>query len=193
VDETRAARISCSFVPHLPFVHARTIGKSLKRGPDARMDIHMEERPTGWNSTIELDGVSQEGSLEFRWPNQMVLSILVQAKTLVLINTCIPTSGGRSRLLVTTVRSFLKFRLFDGLFNWSNRRIVREDKAVVESSSPAEIPRGAEEQSTRTDAPTLYFRKRYHAELAQAVRPKESASSNDSMQPDQDGSGGSGS
>ena len=48
----------------------------------------------------------------------------------------------------------------------ANQRIAAEDRAIVESSHPVKVPPPAEEQSVRTDAPTLLFRKRYFAELA---------------------------
>ncbi len=158
--------------PHLPFVHANTIGNDLKRGPQARMDIRLEETETGWLSRIAIDDCLQPGSLELRWPNQMVLNIPVPDKTLTLINTCIPVSEGKCRLLVVTVRSFLKLGLMDPVFNWSNRRVVREDKAIVESSWPAAVPPPSDERSVRTDAPTLSFRKRYLAELASTPRSR---------------------
>jgi hypothetical protein len=55
--------------------------------------------------------------------------------------------------------------LLDPLFRFANRRIAREDQAILESSDPPEMPRAAQEKSVRTDAPTLAFRKLYFERL----------------------------
>ena len=69
-------------------------------------------------------------------------------------------------MLLYFARGFLRNPLFDPLFNWMNLRIAAEDQAIVESSSPVEVPEAGAERSVRTDRPTLHFRKRYFAELA---------------------------
>ncbi|MBL9026834.1 MAG: aromatic ring-hydroxylating dioxygenase subunit alpha [Myxococcales bacterium] len=151
--------------PHLPFVHESSIGKGMRAKADSRMDIHMEERETGFLSTITVDGELQPGSLELRWPNQMVLTIADGPRTLIMMNACIPIDDEHSRLFVVTARSFLKLAPFDYVFELSNRRVVSEDRAIVGSSWPTAVPRPSEELSVRTDGPTLAFRKRYFAEL----------------------------
>lgn len=151
--------------PHLPFVHARTIGKGMLARPDSRMDIRWEERPYGAHSTIAIDGKEQPGALELRWPNQMVLHIPAPGRTLVMQVACVPIEEGRTRMLMITARDFLRSRLLDPIFFRMNRRIASEDKAIVESSWPAEVPPAAAERSVRTDALPLHFRKRYLKEL----------------------------
>jgi phenylpropionate dioxygenase-like ring-hydroxylating dioxygenase large terminal subunit len=42
-----------------------------------------------------------------------------------------------------------------------NKRILREDQAVVESSDPVEAPPVSEERSVATDRTTLAFRRWY--------------------------------
>jgi len=155
--------------PHLPFVHAKSIGKSMARKEDSRLDIRLEKRTWGWHSTIAIDGKEQPGALDFRWPNTMVLTIPVPGKTLVLQNTCIPIDDRTTRMFIATARDFAKLPLLDVFFNRRNRPIVQEDRNVVESSMPAEVPPAHEELSVRTDAPTLYFRKRYFAELRRSA------------------------
>lgn len=151
--------------PHLPFVHAGTIGRGLLRRREARMDVAWEERPWGAHTTIRIDGEEQPGALDFRWPNQMNLHIPVRGKLLMMLVAAVPTSEKKTRMLLTMARGFLRARLFDLLFHRSNLRIATEDQAIVESSSPAEVPPPGEERSVRTDGPTLSFRKRYYAEL----------------------------
>lgn len=151
--------------PHLPFVHRGSIGKGMLKKRDARMDIDLKPTSTGFLTTISIDGEPQEGSLELRHPNQMVLTIMDGRRTLIMLNTCIPIDDTKTRLLVVTARSFLRHAMFDFAFELSNRRIVSEDRAVVESSWPTAVPQANEEASVRTDAPTLAFRKWYFANL----------------------------
>jgi hypothetical protein len=68
-------------------------------------------------------------------------------------------------MIIVGSRSFAKARVFNPFFNRSNRKILREDKAVLESSDPPEVPEAAREVSVRTDKPTLEFRKYYMTEL----------------------------
>ena len=79
---------------------------------------------------------------------------------------CVPVDAARTRMLLYFARGFLRSPLFDPLFNYGNLRIANEDRAIVESSAPAEVPEAGEERSVRTDRPTLHFRKRYFAELS---------------------------
>lgn len=152
--------------PHLPFVHQRSIGKDLvPKAETGRMDIVVEERPWGFTSRIAIDGVEQPGTLDYRFPNIMNLFIPVPNKTLVMQVACVPVTDTRTRLVVMMGRSFAKLPLLDRFFNRENRKIVQEDRAVVESSYPLEVPRAADERSARTDGPTLYFRRRYFSEI----------------------------
>lgn len=152
--------------PHLPFVHQRTIGKDLvPRAAAARMDVHLEERPWGFSSSISIDGAPQPGSLDYRFPNLMNLFIPIPKKTLVLQIACVPVGPARARMVMITARDFAKLGLLDRMFSRTNRKIALEDRIVVESSDPPEVPLPREERSVRTDAPTLYFRRRYLSEL----------------------------
>ncbi|WP_438015155.1 aromatic ring-hydroxylating dioxygenase subunit alpha [Sorangium sp. So ce315] len=151
--------------PHLPFVHRKTIGKSMAGRSDARMDIAWEERPWGAHTHVRIDGKPEAGSLDFRWPNQMNLHIPIPNKRMMMLVACVPIDGQRTRMLMTMARDFLTSPLFDFFFHRMNARIASEDRAIIESSFPVEIPPAGEERSVRTDAPTLLFRKRYFAEL----------------------------
>lgn len=156
--------------PHLPFVHRTTIGRSLvAAAAEGRMDIQLEDKPYGFTSTIAIDGAQQSGRLDYRFPNTMVLHILSGTRSLTLQNTCVPETPTRTRLVVVTARSFLRTRLLDPVFDWQNRRIATQDKAVVESSWPAAVPPAGDERSVRTDAPTLRFRKIYFERLGPAA------------------------
>jgi phenylpropionate dioxygenase-like ring-hydroxylating dioxygenase large terminal subunit len=151
--------------PHLPFVHRATIGRGLVPLVEGRMDIAVEDRPWGFRSSIAVDGVARPGALDFRWPNRMLLHIPLPRRTFVLSVACVPIDATRTRLILTTARSFLKHSWLDAWFNLMNRRIAAEDKAIVESSDPVEVPRAQQEKSVRTDAPTLRFRTLYYRHL----------------------------
>lgn len=151
--------------PHLPFVHRATIGKSMVGRSAARMDIAWEPRPWGAHTHIQIDGKPEPAALDFRWPNRMDLHIPIPGKLLRMLVSCVPIDAGRTLMLLTMARDFMTSPLFDYFFHRQNARIAAEDRAIVESSSPAEVPPPAEERSVRTDAPTLHFRKRYFAEL----------------------------
>jgi phenylpropionate dioxygenase-like ring-hydroxylating dioxygenase large terminal subunit len=153
--------------PHLPFVHTRTIGRGMvAQAEKGRLDIAWEERPWGAHTTIAIDGQEQPGSLDFRWPNQMNLHIGSPGKAMMITVACVPIDAQRTRMLLYFARGFMRSALFDPVFNWTNLRIANEDRAIVESSSPPVVPEAGAERSVRTDKPTLYFRKRYLAELA---------------------------
>jgi phenylpropionate dioxygenase-like ring-hydroxylating dioxygenase large terminal subunit len=152
--------------PHLPFVHKSTIGRAMRDKSASRMDIVSEERPWGLHTHIQIDGKKDgEATLDLRWPNQMNLDLSINGRLMIMMVACVPVGPTRTRMLLTMARDFMTSPMFDWAFNWSNKKIASEDKLVVESSFPSEIPRAGEEKSVRTDAPTLHFRKRYFAEL----------------------------
>lgn len=150
---------------HLPFVHARTIGRDLRPTADSRLSYTIDEQPWGGSWTTEVDGVTQGHRAEYRWPNTMLLRIPVPNQLLGIHFTAIPEDDGHVRILQLSVRGFLRWPLLDPLFHYTNRRVLYEDRAVVESN-PRPVPAPAEERSVGTDAPTLAFRRRYLQELA---------------------------
>ncbi len=151
--------------PHLAFVHRRTIGRELAALAAKRLEIVRDEQPWGVRSHARIDGEDQPGRLDYRWPNQMNLHIRLRGRKVLLAVACVPVDRARTRMLLTIARPFLKSPLLDWAFDYSNRRIAKEDQAIVESSSPQEIPEAGDEQSVRTDALTLRFRKDYYTRL----------------------------
>jgi hypothetical protein len=81
---------------------------------------------------------------------------------------CVPVDEKVTRMMLSSTRDFGLFALLASLYwllDWSNVWILREDRAVVESSQP---PRGAapeREKSVALDGPTLAFRRWYRREL----------------------------
>lgn len=155
--------------PHLPFVHRGTIGSTLPLRPGSRMDIAWDERPWGAHTAATIDGVPHPVTLDYRFPNSMHLHIPSGRRTFELMLTALPVDDANTRVMMVTIRDFLRARLFDRYFHGSNRRIAAEDRAVVETSPPGAVPPAGEERSVRTDAPTLRFRKIYHERLMGSV------------------------
>ncbi len=151
--------------PHLPFVHRRTIGAGMKMGPNSVMEVEIEDQPYGCSSTSTVDGERRPGGLDYRFPNAMELKIPAKDRLMRFIVACVPIDEGRTRMVFVTARDFLKPKIFDWVFRLSNRRIAGEDRAIVESSSPSEVPPAGEERSVATDRLTLRFRKLYYDRL----------------------------
>jgi phenylpropionate dioxygenase-like ring-hydroxylating dioxygenase large terminal subunit len=154
--------------PHVPFVHASTIGRFvrpyLKR--DSRMDITWEDRPYGGRTTSTIDDRAEAGAaLDFFKPNMMVLNIPIPGKVFRMHAFCVPIDDGHVRMIIIGARTFATFPLLNFIFNRSNMKIAEQDRAVVESSWPVISPPPGEELSVRTDKATLQFRKYFYAEL----------------------------
>ena len=163
--------------PHLPFVHQRTIGRALRRAlrADSRMEVTYTPTDTGGLLTGVLDGQHNAGVLEFNQPNGMVLHIDTPLGNIRMHVFCIPVNPTHTRLLVLSARNFGRYNPLARLFDEVNRMIVLEDRAVVESSRPAEVPPPGVEHSVPTDRATLQFRKYYYDVLKprdrQPLRP----------------------
>jgi phenylpropionate dioxygenase-like ring-hydroxylating dioxygenase large terminal subunit len=154
--------------PHVPFVHATTIGRFVRPHlkPDSRMNISWEDKPYGGRTVATVDDrVADGASLDFFRPNMMVLTIPVPKQVFRMHSFCVPIDGTRVRMLIVGARSFAKLPLLNPFFNRSNAKIAQQDKAVVESSQPVVVPPPGDEQSVRTDRATLQFRKYFYETL----------------------------
>ncbi len=153
--------------PHLPFVHRRTIGKSLARDMTAQSRLDVSWEPTEWGGRTKavLDGRDGGAFLEFYRPNVMALHLPLPGRHLRIHALVIPAEAGRTRLVICQSRDFLRSRLLDPLFSWMNSRIADEDRAVVESMGSDEVPAARAQASVATDRATLQFRKYYFEAL----------------------------
>ncbi|MCY1010133.1 aromatic ring-hydroxylating dioxygenase subunit alpha [Nannocystis pusilla] len=151
--------------PHLPFVHRRTLRDALPYRPDSRLDIAWEDRSWGGRTSTTIDGVPQPITLDYRFPNTMHLHLPAGRRIFELLLTVLPVDDTTTHMIMVTVRDFLRSRLFDFYFGRGSRKIGGEDRAVIETSLPGEVPPASEERSVRTDEPTLRFRKLYRDRL----------------------------
>jgi nitrite reductase/ring-hydroxylating ferredoxin subunit len=149
--------------PHVPFVHKATIGRFMqgRLRRDSSMEITWEEQPWGGRAAMTLDGSGGLAWLDYYAPNTMVLNIPIPGKLFRMHAMCVPAGKRTTRMIVIGARNFATLGLLNPLFNLSNKRIVNEDQAVVESSDPFEVPPARDEVSVRTDKATLKFRKHY--------------------------------
>jgi phenylpropionate dioxygenase-like ring-hydroxylating dioxygenase large terminal subunit len=151
-------------MPHLPFVHRRTIGGALwrKMTSDSRMEVEVQPTPVGFRTTSTLDDKLNDGFLEWNRPNNMTLTILdMPGRTLRMRIWCVPVDANHTRMMLASSRNFMRYNPLSPLFNHFNKVIVSEDRAVVESSHPVEVPPASEERSVATDRATLAFRRWY--------------------------------
>ena len=150
-------------MPHVPFVHRRTIGFALRRRMRRSSELTVTWTPNDDGGRVEssLDGQPPEGSLEFHRPNRMTLHIPVPGKRMRINVFCVPVGPSETRMMVTTSRDFAHWNPLVKLFDRANRLILLEDRAIVESSDPAEVPSPSQERSVVSDKPTLQFRKYY--------------------------------
>ena len=154
--------------PHLPFVHARTIGKRLQGRTDRAMRMAWTPTDYGAQITARRDGEAAGSVLHYHFPNVMELAIDPRGKVLRMLAVCMPEAEGKTRLSIYTIRNFARSRLFDPLFARANARIAAEDHAIVESSLPVQVPPAGEEKSVASDAPTLAFRKIWFSRIKDA-------------------------
>jgi phenylpropionate dioxygenase-like ring-hydroxylating dioxygenase large terminal subunit len=157
--------------PHLPFVHKATIGRALaKRAvPGATLTMIYESTETGGRIRNQLDGEDGPGFLDFHRPNHMALHIPIPGRTLRMHSFCVPAGENETQMIIVSARSFARASIWNPFLNRTNAKIALEDKAVVESSQPVEVPQPGEERSVATDKPTLQFRKYYWTELRESV------------------------
>jgi phenylpropionate dioxygenase-like ring-hydroxylating dioxygenase large terminal subunit len=159
--------------PHLPFVHRKTIGADMARRmtPETKLSQRMVDTPTGFEVWMRLDEDKEESRLDWARPNGMVLYILDQPKRRMRMHVwCVPLEQDRTRLIVAASYDFGAFTPIVVLGAPFNRRVIFEDRAVVESSSPKEIPPPSGELNVPTDRVTLRFRTWYHREIAPKLR-----------------------
>jgi phenylpropionate dioxygenase-like ring-hydroxylating dioxygenase large terminal subunit len=158
--------------PHLPFVHRRTIGGGLAKRmkPDSRMEIEVQPTPTGFRTSWTMDGADSEAWLDWLRPNGMSLKIPIPGRLMNLFMWCVPVDVNHTRMMLVSTRDFLKFQPLAAALDHFNKRILKEDQAVVESSHPVEVPPASEERSVATDRATLAFRRWYLERKKQGPR-----------------------
>ncbi len=165
-------------VAHLPFVHAATIGRGrdpVVKGPRVEAD------PDGiclWNVPAPEAGVSgmplkramghdadRPPDIHYLFPGIWKLHI---SPRIQLLGVFVPIDHGTTRFYVRTYHGFQWpgiRHLVNLVFAFGNRRILKEDQAVVESVTPVSSMDATEDHFTAADRAIVLFRKRYRALL----------------------------
>ncbi|MFO7562637.1 MAG: aromatic ring-hydroxylating dioxygenase subunit alpha [Enhygromyxa sp.] len=158
-------------VPHLAFVHRRTIGRRLgsralvqrvepsEFGFTLRWIVSDNEPPADASLTDE-----RRAWLQWWRPSTSVLELPNPLGEYRQHLFSVPGKPGETRLLLVSTRRFRLGldRVLAPAIDWFEDRIVNEDQAVIESSPPVAVPEAGVEPSVATDAATLRFRKWYH-------------------------------
>ncbi len=148
-------------MPHVPFVHRRTIGRRQRArlARDSVMRIHLEETALGFRIRSELDGAPQQGSLEWRRPNGMILWLMPGAPPERGFRQhvfCVPIDDRTTRMFVISTRTFLRHNPLGWVSDQFNRMILTEDRihrGVLPAACRAASGRGAECRHRRAHAP----------------------------------------
>lgn len=159
---TRAMENMLDF-PHLPYVHRSTIGRFVraKQKPDSLLHQEVQDTDYGYQLTPSVDDHPPGATLKWYRPNSMVLDTIPAPKMLRIQIYCIPTQTNHVRMLLVAVRNFAKNPAASLAFDRFNLKVLHQDKDVVESSDPVEVPAAGVERSVPTDKATLTFRAWY--------------------------------
>ena len=152
--------------PHLPYVHRTTIGRFVrsKQRRDSRLAFDLTDTDPGFRFGARLDDQPPGAFLTWYRPNSMFLDTMPEPRIMRVQIFCIPTEPGRTRMLLVTVRNFATNTAASIPINQFNLKVLHQDRAIVESSDPVEVPTG-DERSVPTDRPTLTFRTWYFRHL----------------------------
>ncbi len=172
---TRAMENMLDF-PHLPYIHRTTIGRFVSRKMHRHSRLSLTVTDTAYGFALESRVDEHPPSAALRWyrPHGMVLDTMPEGETKVmrLHVFCVPVDAGRTRMFLTSQRNFAGNAAASLGINRFNLTVLHQDRAVVESSMPPEVPAGAAERSVPSDKPTLTFRTWYLRELAESTIPE---------------------
>lgn len=152
-------------MPHLPYVHRWTIGNFIRPYMTRKTKalLTTTSTPTGYHLNQQI-GDRTTGGLDWSRPNGMILDTIPPetGKVQRMHVWCVPIDETHTRMILVGARNFMRFPVWGPLLVWFNVRVLREDRAVVESSDPPVVPPPSEEVNVPTDGPTLRFRSWYY-------------------------------
>jgi len=149
--------------PHVPIVHRNTIGRGL-RAPAERgdvMNVEVEPREHGFRTTWSTAGGQSAAFLDWLRPNGMTLHLASEPRLYRQHLWCVPVDVRQTRMMLVSVRGFGRYDPLFAVVDRFNRRILAEDRRVIEGSDPAEVPDPVHEASVASDRATLTFRRWY--------------------------------
>ena len=143
-------------IAHLPFVHARTIG----RGGNPRAQSRFDFSPEGIRILLDKDSPGANGAaIDFLYPNLWRLSV---SKRMHLVMAFVPIAEDCTKAYVRTYHDFARTPILRALIEpalrWLNNRVLGEDRRVVLSQ---EMPASSGERAEilfRQDTAIHHFR-----------------------------------
>ena len=160
-------------VAHIPYVHRRTIGFAFGRALGTAKNPHLVTKITqGTEDAFRLDWQIKDeqssksadaGWLEFLPPNGITLPIPTNSvdKHSLLHIWCVPIEANKSRMIVVSRRNFGQFNPLLSLFNLLTPIILAEDRRIMDTVWPSEVPPIGVEVLMPSDAPTIAFSRYY--------------------------------
>ena len=160
-------------VAHIPYVHSRTIGfafgRSLGKSKNPRLETKMTE---GSEGAFRLDWQIEDekglhnadaGWLKFLPPNGITLPIPTQSpdQESLLHIWCVPVDHNQAHMIVVSRRNFGRFNPILSLFNLLTPIILKEDRQIMDTAVPSEVPPLGSEILMPSDAPTIAFCRYY--------------------------------
>ncbi|MCA9608912.1 MAG: aromatic ring-hydroxylating dioxygenase subunit alpha [Myxococcales bacterium] len=153
---TRAVENQLDFT-HLPFVHRTSIG----RGMAPRVEVEMDVSPS--HIRAWLAGNGPKVAVEWRAPNVWTLEL---SPTLVQFLAFIPVDETHTDLLCRAYQRQVRIPGIRALYDWvsvqTNRWILGQDQAVVETQRPYEAQLGMAELLVPSDSPITEYRRIRH-------------------------------
>jgi phenylpropionate dioxygenase-like ring-hydroxylating dioxygenase large terminal subunit len=143
-------------ITHLPFVHARTIG----RGRDPQAQSHFDFNPVGIRILLDKDSAGTDAAtIDFLYPNLWRLSI---SKRMHLVMAFVPIAEDCTKVYVRTYHNFARTpvlrALIEPFLRWFNDRVLAEDRRVVLSQRDPVSPSDRPEILFRQDTAIRHFR-----------------------------------
>lgn len=182
---SRSVENQLDFV-HLPFVHETTIGKGMAHQMEPRTEVGETAAGQRFIRGYSLVGGKEppkDQYLEWREPNVWILRIAPQ---LMMTLAFVPIDEGRTRLYLRNHQSFVRVPLVRDLVGvvgrWFNRRVLNQDKAVVEAQSPGETRLGMDEVLLPSDSHIIAFR-RWREERRREREARQAADSAETEAP----------
>jgi phenylpropionate dioxygenase-like ring-hydroxylating dioxygenase large terminal subunit len=158
-------------IAHTPFLHASSFGNAEH---PIMPDYEVEAGEGSLSITVTLEAPTRKGLAKLLWrggQNRVTLAIHMPSVNriettfangwrMVLLLANLPVDEHTTLTRFIQVRSFMRSPLADGIARRFSLRILREDRAAVESQHPSVMPTApGAELGTRSDALSIAYRK----------------------------------
>jgi phenylpropionate dioxygenase-like ring-hydroxylating dioxygenase large terminal subunit len=141
---------------HLPTVHARSIGASMD------MAVRVETRPTAQGLVLWTATKSTEGGGDIEWKAPASWQLRLSPKV-VNVAFFVPVDPENTYVIFRFVQSYVTTPLVSDLMGWLanlfNRRVVGEDRAVIEGMARTLRCFPQQDRLVAADAPIAAFRR----------------------------------